>query len=385
MKYSIGQANRLGNRKNNQDRFLAVEENGCVLLIMADGMGGEEGGELAAEILVNTLRDEFYQAKHPITAPENFFDHSLRKAHLNIINRGQEHEPPITPATTAVMCLIQNGEAIWGHIGDSRLYLFRNGLPIFRTRDHSLVEALYQQGVISRAEQETHPKRNQLTQCVGSLFRKPDLKLDKATMLKEGDTLLLCSDGLWGSIDDAQIGFTLAAEEMEHAAQHLAEQAEKNSYPNSDNISVLLFQLTQLEEIDRQQQEKKKSAESEMDASSETLRTAIEQIENTFKQYQDEFQLSEKEAPPIQQDMLANNDDDTSLDEKNLTVEHPSSEKSSTDKKPTTHKKLPVINDHGASVAKQPVAGNNNTGLEYLRNALSQVNKTLKDYKKNNS
>ncbi|MCK5639909.1 MAG: serine/threonine-protein phosphatase [Gammaproteobacteria bacterium] len=380
MKFNIGQANRLGNRKNNQDRFLTVEKNGSILLIMADGMGGEEGGELAAEILVNTLQSEFNHVAPHITAPKNFIEHSLRKAHLNIINKGQEHEPPITPATTAVVCLIQNGEAIWGHIGDSRLYLFRDGLPIFRTRDHSLVEALYQQGSISRAEQETHPQRNQLTQCVGSMFREPDLELGKATMLKEGDTLLLCSDGLWSAIEDAQIGLTLTTENMENAAQYLAEQAEKNSYPNSDNISVLLFQLTHLEETDLQQQEEKKSAKNKTGENSETLRTAIEQIENIFKQYQGELHLGTEGELPNQQDTLANNNDNTTPDKKVLAI------------KPSVGKE-PLINeepsstpgDSEVSTTEQTGTNNNNAGLDYLRNALTQVNKTLKDYKKDKS
>ena len=149
MQYLIARTSRLGNRETNQDRLAALEHDGVVLLVIADGLGGKKGGELAAQMLVDTANKIFTASTFPITDTDRFLTEILVTAHHKIKQVGAEQEPPLTPGTTGVLCLIQEGVAHWAHVGDSRLYLFRGGLPLYRTQDHSYVEKLYQEGQIS--------------------------------------------------------------------------------------------------------------------------------------------------------------------------------------------------------------------------------------------
>ncbi len=287
MVYEIGQANRLGNRNTNQDRFAAIETDEGVLLVLADGMGGQAQGEIAAQLLVDTAEKLYLNAKRPISRPKPFLEKILFEAHRNIVDFGQQQTPPLTPGTTGVICLLQGGKAIWAHVGDSRLYLFQNGLPLYRTTDHSFVEMLYQKGEISRREQETHPKRNQITQCLGGgLPGEPKPTFSNIVALSEEDILLLCTDGLWGPMDDAVMGRLLCTEgKLDDIINTMAEQAEHLSYPKSDNISVLALKVLSLDEgamAEGKTTEKNKGDD-------DPLASAIADIEAVIKEYEGEF------------------------------------------------------------------------------------------------
>lgn len=289
MKYEIGQVNRLGNRSSNQDRFKAVETDEGVLLVLGDGMGGQACGEVAAQLLVDTASKAFLEAIRPIAAPKEFLSDILVRAHHEIIAFGQRQEPPITPGTTGVICLIQDGQAVWAHVGDSRLYIFQRGLSLYRTTDHSYVEHLFQQGAISRWEQENHPKRNQITQCLGCRATPPEVSLSNAVPLRENDTVLLCSDGLWGPLDDAQMGAMMReGEPLDDLLNHMAEQSERLSYPRSDNISGLALRFISNEESEPQQQSEEKN--SAANRAGDELESAIAQIEEVIKEYEKEIE-----------------------------------------------------------------------------------------------
>lgn len=289
MRYEIGQVNRLGNRSSNQDRFAAIETDEGVLLVLGDGMGGQAFGEVAAQTLVDCARDAYLQAVRPIRNPKEFLGAVIKHAHLQIVAFGQRQEPPVTPGTTAVLCLIQEGDALWAHVGDSRLYIYQQGLPLYRTTDHSYVEQLYQKGEISRWEQETHPQRNQITQCLGCRRELPKVSLSNTVMLKAGDVVMLCSDGFWGPMDDSQMGTMLEnGQPLEEALNEIAEKAERLSYPRSDNISVLALRYISAEgeqEIDEEKQERQRSG-----GGHESLEEAIAQIEEVIREYEEEIE-----------------------------------------------------------------------------------------------
>jgi len=289
MRYEIGQVNRLGNRSSNQDRFSAIETEEGVLLVLGDGMGGQAFGEVAAQMLVDCARDAFLQAVRPIEKPKEFLGAVIKHAHLQIIAFGQRQEPPVTPGTTAVLCLIQDGDATWAHVGDSRLYIYQQGLPLYRTTDHSYVEQLYQKGEISRWEQDTHPQRNQITQCLGCRRELPKVSLSNTVMLKPDDVVLLCSDGLWGPLDDSQMGTMLeSGSELEDALNDIAEKAEKMSYPRSDNISALAMRFISAEgeqTIDGAKNERPVS-----EGRHDNLEDAIAQIEEVIREYEQEIE-----------------------------------------------------------------------------------------------
>lgn len=289
MIYELGQVNRLGNRDSNQDRFQAIETDEGVLLVLGDGMGGQAFGEKAAQILVDTAQQHYLDAQRPIKEPKPFLDRILRSAHKAIVDFGERQRPAATPGTTGVLCLVQNNQAVWAHVGDSRLYLFQNGLPIYRTTDHSLVEMLYQKGEISRRQQDTHPKRNQVTQCLGGgLIEEPEPTISNVVAIRVEDVLLLCTDGLWGPMDDAVMGRLLCRPgNLDDIINGMAEQAEQLSYPHSDNISILALRLlsTAGGRKETLAQPQRKTARRIDDP----LESAIADIEAVIREYEGEF------------------------------------------------------------------------------------------------
>jgi len=143
MQYEIGRVSLLGNRKNNQDSLGVFESHGGVVLILGDGLGGKPGGELASETLVKSVQHSLRHEIMPVEEPEKLLEKLIIKAHHAVRAAGQKQNPPIEPGSTAVLCLIQNKKAWWAHVGDSRFYFFRAGLPIYRTQADSFVAHLY--------------------------------------------------------------------------------------------------------------------------------------------------------------------------------------------------------------------------------------------------
>ncbi len=288
MQYEIGQANRLGNRSTNQDRFTAIETPEGILLVLGDGMGGQAYGEVAAEILVETAREIYLLEPRPVLKAKDLLTTVIMTAHRRIVEFGEQQLPPATPGTTAVLCLIQAGEAYWAHVGDSRLYVYQQGLPLYRTTDHSYVEHLFQRGEISRWEQESHPQRNQITQCLGCRREEPSISFSNRVTLKQNDIVLLCSDGLWGPLDDAQLGTLLEqCSTLDGALNELAERAERASYPQSDNISALALRFIACEgeqPIPRENERSRREI-----GHKDSLEDAIAQIEEVIREYEGEF------------------------------------------------------------------------------------------------
>lgn len=241
MNYELGKANRLGNRSSNQDRFAILERPGAVLLILADGMGGHEGGLLAATTLVSKFTETFRSAAFPLPDPGKFLHDTFVQGHHAVVEAGAEQNPPINPRTTGVACVVQGGRVWWAHVGDSRFYLMRSGNVVERTRDHSHVETLIAQGKISEKRAKTHPQRNQVTRCIGGNATKtPDVTLGGATPLVQQDVVMLCSDGLWGGLNDDVLAVELADHRpLATLVDMLAGLAEAKSYPKCDNVSVV--------------------------------------------------------------------------------------------------------------------------------------------------
>lgn len=285
MQYEIGRVSLLGNRKNNQDRLGVAESHGGVLLILGDGLGGKPGGELAAETLVKSVQHSLRHKIMPVEHPEKLLEDLIIKAHYAVRSVGEKQNPPVEPGSTAVLCLVQNKKAWWAHVGDSRCYLFRNGLPLYRTKDDSYVEHLYQKGEISLEKLDGHPMRNYVTQCIGLMDTEPKVTVSKGVELQKDDTLLLCSDGFWEPLDDAQIGGNLIDNNIKEAITKLATRAEQLSYPKSDNTTVLAMKITSMQDIKKPVETK----ETQSKPSETPLDGAIQEIEDAFNYYRDEM------------------------------------------------------------------------------------------------
>ncbi len=246
MRYEAAHATSTGDRAVNQDRCALAESAGSVLMCLADGMGGHPKGEAAAQILIDTGRRMFREAPKPVADPPAFLAHLMHAAHEAIVAYGKSQGPGIEPRSTAVIALIQKGAACWLHAGDSRLYLFRHGRILTRTLDHSYVELLRQQGAISRDECIHHPYRNYVTRCLGGKMPPMDLTPGGPIPLQPGDILLLCSDGLWGPMDDAALTKNMqAGQPLSDIIERMVGQAQAAASPGSDNITAMALRWIQ--------------------------------------------------------------------------------------------------------------------------------------------
>ncbi|WP_230369472.1 PP2C family protein-serine/threonine phosphatase [Paludibacterium denitrificans] len=205
MKLAIFQDSRVGGRPYNQDRLLIAHSRDAVLLVMADGMGGHLQGEVAAQITIDLLGELFYQQATPVLAyPNRFLVNAISAAHQAILDYAADHRLPEIPSTTVVAAIIQQGMLYWCHVGDSRLYLLdRHGLRL-RSRDHSQVQQLIDQGRLTEEGAKTHPDRNKIYNCLGATS-DPDIDIGEKQFVSPGTSIMLCSDGLWSQIDDGEM------------------------------------------------------------------------------------------------------------------------------------------------------------------------------------
>jgi serine/threonine protein phosphatase PrpC len=196
---------------------------------------------MAAQILMDNARKAFLTSRKPITNPRFFLSGLMEMSHQQITAFGERQEPPIEPRTTGVLCLVQEDSAYWAHIGDSRLYIMRDGVIHLRTDDHSYVEHLRQQGIISAAQVHTHKFRNYVTRCLGGSNNRPVAELSGPHELKEGDVVLLCSDGFWGPLPERPLVENLYKKSgtLLNSISQLAKRAENTSSPESDNVTVV--------------------------------------------------------------------------------------------------------------------------------------------------
>jgi len=145
---------------------------------------------------------------------------------------------PEAPRTTLVACVIQRGAAYWAHAGDSRLSLLRRGHLVTRTRDHSRTQLMIDQGVIKPEEAHLHPGRNRIYSCLGGNYN-PQVEYSPRTPLRDGDLLALCTDGVWGPIDDDGLVVNLTAGVLSRAVPRLMDVAERKAGASADNLSMV--------------------------------------------------------------------------------------------------------------------------------------------------
>jgi len=238
IQYDKGSVSRVGNRAMNQDRGCVVEHGESLLIFVADGMGGHKGGELAAQEAMDCFVNNLKSQKTPVENPAMFLEMSMLEAHKSIARLCAKEDPPYYPRTTCVACLVQQNQAWWVHLGDSRLYLIRDGELLDRTRDHTYIEELYQNDVITEEEMLTHPMRNYVTYCIGGANDMPPVSSGHCDTLQQGDIILLCSDGMWGAMSVEDI-IKLNGMPMDTAIHRMAEEAERISHPHSDNVTLV--------------------------------------------------------------------------------------------------------------------------------------------------
>lgn len=239
MNFSIHQASHIGNRKYNQDRVAYAYSNDALLLVLADGMGGHLHGEMAARSAIDTFVESFgHYTQSPPADPQVFLADTMHRAHERIMDFPHD-EIVGFPGTTGIAALIQNGKMYWGFAGDSRLYVLRNNEVLFKTRDHSMVRQWVEWGLISAEEARTHPKRNQITNCLGGSADMFHMESGEPIPLRSGDVVLLGSDGLWGPFSDQELAEAFSSRSVVDVLDNLIACALDREEGHSDNATGL--------------------------------------------------------------------------------------------------------------------------------------------------
>jgi serine/threonine protein phosphatase PrpC len=242
MNFSIHQASHIGNRRFNQDRVAYVFSNDALLLVLADGMGGHMHGELAASLAIDTFIESFGRVtRSRIADPDEFILECMHHAHERIMSLPHDNDMGGFPGTTCVAALIQDGKMYWGHAGDSRLYLLRDGKVAARTIDHSAVQQWVDSGQITAEEARVHPQRNHITHCLGGIDDSLYMEHGVPVVLQSGDVLLLGSDGLWGPFTDLELAEAFTAGSVADVLDDLIETAVERENGHSDNVTGLVL------------------------------------------------------------------------------------------------------------------------------------------------
>jgi len=229
-------------RQDNQDAINLPDPDqteGPWLFVLADGMGGEQGGQVASNLAVKTVRKTFFAARRHYQ-PEDALIDALLWANLAVFEKAQAEPELAGMGTTLVAAALLGGEALLTNVGDSRCYLCRGGRLLQISQDHSLVGEQVRQGKLTEEQARLHPLRNVLTRAVGT---QPDLAVDIISLeVTTGDLLLMCSDGLHGPVPEAEIGAILdKTRDLNAACQSLLAAANEHGGP--DNISAVLIRV----------------------------------------------------------------------------------------------------------------------------------------------
>jgi serine/threonine protein phosphatase PrpC len=248
MRFAVYQVSRKGGREKNEDRMGYCYTRDSGLFALADGMGGHPEGEVASQLALQTLSAMFQREARPrLPDPLRFLHDAIVAGHHQLLRYATERALVDTPRTTIVACLLQGQTAYWAHCGDSRLYLVRGDKLLARTRDHSYTEL--QDTLAQVVPIGERLNRNVLFTCLGSPG-KPVVDTAGPLRLQPGDRLLLCSDGLWGSLADGEITEVLATRPVSDAVPELVERALRVAGERSDNVTVLALEWEGAEDAD---------------------------------------------------------------------------------------------------------------------------------------
>ena len=205
MQVEYAKVSALGDRQDNQDRAAVVVADEAAIMLVFDGMGGHSDGARAAETGLRVVQDMFMASTLPVFDPQGFLYTALARAHDEVVALGIDVAVDFRPRATCAVCLVQEGGTYWAHIGDSRIYQVRDNRVLVRSRDHSHVEVLIQEGAITEEEAQDHPMRNFVECCIGGDAPVPDMSITRKQPLQHGDVLLACTDGLWSGLSDADV------------------------------------------------------------------------------------------------------------------------------------------------------------------------------------
>lgn len=228
-------------RATNQDNCMAAcpDDHSC-FAVVCDGMGGAQAGDVASEIAVRTISERIASAWRAGMSGEsliNLLTTSITAANICVYDRAEEDPSLRGMGTTAVVAAIQNDRLVIAHVGDSRAYVCADRLRQL-TKDHSMVQEMVDAGLITREQAAVHPGRNYITRALGAAER---VEIDFSEFpFREGETLLLCTDGLTNYVEEDAIARILSSGPPEETARLLVEAANRNG--GGDNVTAVVIQ-----------------------------------------------------------------------------------------------------------------------------------------------
>jgi serine/threonine protein phosphatase PrpC len=233
-------------RENNEDSYGYWEsEDDAVfsrlgrLAIVADGMGGHEGGHIASHIAVDAIQQTYSSSSD--SDPQKVLIAALQEAHHRIQRRASEDPELQGMGTTCTACAIVGRRLYYAHVGDSRLYLLRKNMLRVLSRDHSLVARLIETGIIRQEDAENHPQKHVLTAALGVADEiEPDAPAE-VLPLEQSDVLLICTDGLWGQLTEAELKDILSSQAPASACHSLVCMAKEHGAP--DNVTLQIARI----------------------------------------------------------------------------------------------------------------------------------------------
>jgi serine/threonine protein phosphatase PrpC len=235
MIFKIFLASEKGARAEQQDAAQVFERAGKLLAVVCDGAGGHRGGSDASNVAMETARAIFGEANGIFDNPKIALERICFEADKKIKQLGES--PKLSPKSTIVILYTDGRVAHWAHVGDSRLYWIRNGKIAERTRDHSMVQILFEQGEVMEDEMGTHADQGRLLRALGS---SEELKVThaKADVIR-GDGFLLCSDGFWERMKSQEIEAFFQQKPTADKLQAMVEEAVRRNGPKGDNTTAI--------------------------------------------------------------------------------------------------------------------------------------------------
>lgn len=233
-----------GDRDYQQDQVMVLSHpraKGCLLAVLADGMGGRSGGRKASDQVMMTARQLFERYDPSSDDADVILKQLLNEAHtvIKLIAISAEQEPH---STLVAFLLNPAGDCHWIHAGDSRIYHYQGKQLVKRTLDHSYVQLLVNRGEITPEQAQNHPKSNILVGCLGS-ENDPPVTLHHIPQMRAGDVLMACSDGVWHYFTEEELGTVLEALAPREASEFLIEKARERARGTGDNLSLVIVKF----------------------------------------------------------------------------------------------------------------------------------------------
>lgn len=236
-----------GDRDYQQDQVALLSHSrvaGCMLGIVADGMGGRSGGRKASDQVMMTAKQLFERYAPATDDAIAMLKQLVEEAHtvIKLTAISAEQEPH---STLAAFLINPGGDCHWAHAGDSRIYHFHGSKLVKRTTDHSYVQTLVDKGELTEEEANVHPQSNILMGCLGT-DEAPPVSQHFIPQLKPGDSLIACSDGVWHYFSPSEMGSALSMLSPREATEFLIQKARSRAHGGGDNLSLVIVKLEAL-------------------------------------------------------------------------------------------------------------------------------------------